>query len=945
MGRLKILAREAPPQAWSKLLEKLVSEALDRYGYRRECTLRISATGMDLEMEGKHLASGSPFYAECNYRETAVTALELQAFYGKYMAQWHKNNKCHGLLTALPGIDSGARKFYQEHLEKNPQVTVRLYEEKDVLKAITDKPDIARPNKIARRIARQTGTPGDCFLLYTEKGFFWAQHIIPADSSVAGRVAIFDSKGNSLSDRPTLDYLTRLYPEIGADDNIGGSNPAARQPGLFQDADEIVEMQAGSECFAYRLPAAPQYFVGRRSYLEELDAFANNVVGRKTSCRGIVFEAPPGWGKSSLVLAWVDRLRAKGHLAISIDTRSLSSPRSILRVANAVVRRFEEFGGRLQFAGEAKPFVRFEDAARAMLQIGQALEGSGKLLLVVFDQFEHIFFQPDILQRLQDLFQKISDAQTNVVLGLAWNTDPIGLSEALPDAPGKTFTDLSQHIFLNIFTAKETDALVEKLKDELRQPVKKNLRFHLTEFSQGYPWLLKILCRRVIDLHQAGVRQSDIARRLVSVEALFQEDLDSLPPETAATLRRIARAGPLRMLESSQDYDSEAVQSLSRQGHLIRIGNTYDVYGEIFKAFLAGGSVPVKDSFLLLAKIEQVLWATKILQKSNGVLEASKLKAHAALSAQSFYRVIRDLNLLELAKTDNDTIFLKVPFPETTKDFEVSWRRYLRSRLQNNRQVHKLLTALADNNSLTITEVSGMLETLCSYMSAPRQVWLTCARTLAQWMDAADLALLDSTNRMLIRYDPETEIREHHLLLPKRDGTRMPQIQYAPVESMATRLVQALQSDRSVDWTGFKKNTIFRALATLEDLGFIQRKIRLIKVLPEGFEFVSHPEKRPRLFARGALKLASFAAFIEILNARKNRSATLLALGLELRDKLGTNWKPGTAKTVAKIMLDWARHTKLAPGVFARARKGPIKGWKKKRDTQMPLFSNNNKRS
>ncbi|MFH1993769.1 MAG: hypothetical protein ABIK98_15415 [Pseudomonadota bacterium] len=943
MGRLKILAKEGCPRTGSKLLEKLIFEVLGRYGYRPNRTLRISDAGLDIEMEGKHSASGSPFYAECSYRETAVTALELQAFYGRYMTRWHQNNECHGLFAALPGIDNAARKFYQEHLEKNPQVTFRLYEEKQILKALTDTLDVVRPDTIARRIARKTGTPGDCFLLFTEKGFFWAQHVIGHGSGAARRIAIFDPKGNVLADTPILDYLTRLYPELGDDDSIAVSSPTARQPGLFQDAGEIIEMQAGSECFEHRLPAAPRHFVGRRSYLEELDAFATNVVGRKTSCRGIVFAAPPGGGKSSLALAWIDRLRAKGHLAISIDTRSVSSPRSILRVANLVFRRFEDFCGQLQFAGDARPFARFEDAAEALLQIGQALEGNGKLMIIVFDQFEHVFSQPDIIQRLQDLLQKISDAQTNAVLGFAWNMDPVGLSAPWPDDPEKIITSFSKHISLDIFTAKESDELIDKLSEEIRQPVKKDLRFHLAEFSQGYPWLLKILCRRVIDLRQAGVPQSDIPRRLLSVNALFQEDVDRLPPETAATLRRIARAAPIRMLESSQHYDSEAVQGLIHQGHVIRIGNTYDVYGEIFKDFLTGRGAPVKDRFLLLAKIDQVLWATKILQKSNGVLGASKLKAHAALSATSFYRVIRDLNLLGLAKTDNDAIILEVRFPETTKDFEVSWRRHLRSRLQSNRQVLNLLTALKNNNSLTIADVSGILETLCAYMSAPRQAWLTYARILAQWMDAADLALLDSRNRKLIHYDAETEIREHHLLLPKRHGTRTPQIQYAPVESVAARLVQALRSDGSVDWKGFKKNTILRALATLEDLGFIQRKARLIKVLPEGLEFGSHPEKRPRLFARAALQLASFAAFMEILNARKNKSATLLALGLELRNKLGANWKQSTATTVAKIMLDWARNSQLAPGVFARARRGPIKGWKKKKDTQMPLFSERHK--
>jgi hypothetical protein len=37
-------------------------------------------------------------------------------------------------------------------------------------------------------------------------------------------------------------------------------------------------------------------------------------------------------------------------------------------------------------------------------------------------------------------------------------------------------------------------------------------------------------------------------------------------------------------------------------------------------------------------------------------------------------------------------------------------------------------------------------------------------------------------------------------------------------------------------------------------------------------------------------------------------------------------------------MLDWARHAKLAPGVFTEIRKGPITGWKNKEDRQMSLF-------
>jgi len=109
-------------------------------------------------------------------------------------------------------------------------------------------------------------------------------------------------------------------------------------------------------------------------------------------------------------------------------------------------------------------------------------------------------------------------------------------------------------------------------------------------------------------------------------------------------------------------------------------------------------------------------------------------------------------------------------------------------------------------------------------------------------------------------------------------------------------------------------------------------------VLPKGKEFVSNPDRRAPLFAQGALQLISFSRFLKILESHQAKGSTLLKLGLELCDDLGANWKNSTAETMAQIMLDWARHAKLAPGVFAEIRKGPITGWKKKEDRQMSLF-------
>jgi hypothetical protein len=84
--------------------------------------------------------------------------------------------------------------------------------------------------------------------------------------------------------------------------------------------------------------------------------------------------------------------------------------------------------------------------------------------------------------------------------------------------------------------------------------------------------------------------------------------------------------------------------------------------------------------------------------------------------------------------------------------------------------------------------------------------------------------------------------------------------------------------------------------------------------------------------------LRSFSVFTEILKSKQTMGSTLSELGQDLRERLGVNWKQSTSESLAKIMLNWARHANLAPGAFKKIRKGPIKGWKKKKDYQLSLF-------
>jgi len=202
-------------------------------------------------------------------------------------------------------------------------------------------------------------------------------------------------------------------------------------------------------------------------------------------------------------------------------------------------------------------------------------------------------------------------------------------------------------------------------------------------------------------------------------------------------------------------------------------------------------------------------------------------------------------------------------------------------------------------------------------------------------MDYADLAIFNIKEKEITPYEPGRDIRERHLLLPKRRGAATPRIQYKPIEDIIIRIVTAIKGDGVVDWTGLKRSTIFKALGTLEDLGFIVRKHRSIQVTRKGMEFVDSPEKRPELFTEGAQRLDMFSVFVMLLDIFKEDGLSESELADKLKEELHQNWKKGTAEINVKIMLNWVKYTKFAPLAYRLREKRAVS---KKNTKQLSLI-------
>jgi len=923
MGKIQIAASGSTvserANSRGKLFEKIISVVLRCHGYEIDEKPNVNYAGMEIDIVGHSALTGIPLYAECKCYETDIESKHIQNFFGKYMSRWLRDKRCQGLMVVIPRLNSHAKGFYDENCSSQKEIAFGLLQEKEVFEALVKSNIVVSEDVCKERIPIQAGTAGETQLLYTDIGVFWGQLVIPPGSGTPTQLVLMDNGGKVVTDNGVVAQLLTLFRHFSEFKLLQDPIVAKSSGELPLPGEEVVEVRGSSAPFEYQFPAAPQFFVGRQAALDDVLNLANDVIAKRTSSRGVLLEANSGLGKSSTVLSAVDLLRKRGHFAIAIDSRSASSSTFILRAINYAVRKYLEDADLT--LGDVSPDVTgFDGAAETLITLGRALEKNSKCGFIFFDQFENIFFLPETLRRIRDIHLRIGDAQTNVILGFAWKTDLIGSTNDFPYKLRASIADTSKKIPLDTFSEDEIKSVLDKLESELSTKLRKDLRFFISEFSQGYPWLITKLCSHVKSQLEVGKTQSSMASSLLNVEELFRDDLRGLSAEEDHTLKQIARKVPIAVPDLGEEFDPEVVQSLVHRRLLVRIGNKYDVYWDIFRDYLNSGKVPVQQNFILRMQPGRIIGLASDLSKRPAGFSLEEFRKHSGHSETSFINVLRELKVLALVQINAERIVSAIKYTDDDR-LTSDLRNHIRERLLKNRLVQIAVSEVESAATLPKNEVSAILARACPYIAATKKTWGLYAHTLSDWADYADILFYNVKTGALSKRSAQAEIRERPALSRRRgSGLVVPAIQVDPIILALERIVAALRRRTSIDWSKFKPSTKRKAVVSLEDLGFIKRKEKSIQVFASSMEFVDNPDRRAALFAERALRMPAFKSFIDILNACDERLSHA-DLATRLTDVLKTGWKAGTGTTTVKIMLDWARYSDLAPLNFKGTRR------------------------
>lgn len=926
MEKIKIIASgDSEPKKANKrgkLFEELVAKILSYHGYEVETKItNVNFAGMEIDVVGKNKISGTPLYAECKCYKSELESKYIQTFFGKYMTQWFKDKTSHGIFLALPGINSHAKGFYTENCENNNEITFKVFQEDDVIKFIIDSNLSKRPQQSLSTIVEKYGNVGDSIIVYSEIGLFWIQFIIPLGSGLPTSYVIIDSNDYLITNKETIEKIVPLLPEL--DDFELIINDVNKSTKIIEKDifDEIVEIKGSSSCFEYQFPASPQFLIGRKDVIEDSMNFVENVVLKKTTCRTILYEAHSGWGKSSVILSIIEKLRQLGHFSLSIDSRSANTTKFLLKSIEYIFTKFKD---RDTVFNNLNYLTGYEGAYEALIKLGRDLEEKRKVLFIFFDQFENIFYHQDILSKITQLCLKISDAQTNIIFGFAWKTDLIGLTREFPYKDRDIILDSSIKIKLNKFTEVETNIFLEKLAKELRSNIRKDLKFILSESSQGYPWLLKKLCAHVINLRATGTSQMEIVRGLLNVSELFENDLKGLSTDEERTLHEIAKLAPASLSEIGDDFKHDVIQSLMHRRLIVKVANKYDIYWDIFRDYLNTGTIPIQEHYMLRSKVGSILKIISILNENNGKMNIEEIRKKVGYSSDNtFYNPARDLRVLDIVELNGKQLVLRIKQTADKIESAKILTNHLKEKLLRNRTINLLVSQIDEANELKIDDVSLILKNSFPYISANQNTWDTYANIIMDWMDIADLALLDKHNKSISKYVSTSHIKERLLNPPKqRKAGKYPLIQFNPVVQVAQRICKALEIQQSIDWSGLSRSTVNKALAVLVDMKLIERKSQSIIVMNECKIFANNQNKRLEIAINAVKKMDYFNIFLELLNEYENNPKSQQELAILFRKRIDAGWKISTSEVNIKILFNWARKLNLAPPAFAKGLRG-----------------------
>ncbi|MGE3279553.1 MAG: restriction endonuclease [Alphaproteobacteria bacterium] len=638
-----------------RVLAKFAQRFLETQNYK--VTEEVRLTGTEVDLLATELSTGERIFVECKAHRSTISSEVLYKILGNVTAR----NFSSGWLISTYSLGKDAKGVRHEWEQRPTEERRRLqiYEPADLVRRLIAATVVIEPSYLERPIGLRFSDA--VYLLLSPIGEFWALLVLDQTTGIREAAILYDARTGA---RITADYV--LDTIAGTDTTLAPLNwlAGAREQQdedverLHRELQSIVQVPIAEHWADYR-PARPQDFVGRDQLQKDVFEFFSHIRSSQSRTRLFAIKAPSGWGKSSCVLKIAARAHNHRHrprtFVFAVDSRAASSKRFgelalFTAVREAIKAKFVEHPEEFTFGGADNPF-----STDTMKSILGALKQQDKLICLIFDQFEELLYKAElepVFDEIRSLCNAVDEAQENVVIGFSWKTDGTIPPEHKAYHLWHSLADRRLEFELTPFSINEVATALNRFAAELGQPLVPQLRRLLQDHCQGYPWLLKKLCIHILDLVRAGMDQSDVLVRSLSIQELFKKDIERLTSVEYACIKQISQESPAEFFKIINIYGDEVVNNLLDKRLIIRSGPRLSIYWDIFRDYVLTERVPyIPVTYIPQANLSSYMAGVKLLLRERQI-SYDDLAAELRIAKGTADNVVRDLVMIGHAEAN-----------------------------------------------------------------------------------------------------------------------------------------------------------------------------------------------------------------------------------------------------------------------------------------------------
>jgi len=712
------------------LFEKLLAEYLSKNGY--DMKIRQKHNSLEYDLEGNSKTTQLKIIGEAKAYIEPISAQTLSAFAGKLLSLGLFEKKIQGLFLSTSPLTPDAKDYFN----KIKEFGINCYTGEELFHKIIECFNLPTRELVYNKTIELRYNPLFDFILTTDYGY---KKLVIASKEAAMTPScflVFDNNLNLINDNAVLKTfknikeLRDLKYICESEMRNTLSNNRIIQSGLI----------IGKDWTDYRLPAAPEFFIGRKDLITQIISY---ITVDHSDSRVIQIKSRSGVGKSSILALLSEKLMKMDCLVELHDARDIKSTVDIF----SVIGRFAEMSSLPQ------NFLEVEYRLKEMIK-------SEKTYVFMVDQFESTFMQSDIFTAYETMAKIICSINMNIYFCLGRKNDQLTTYDDSMISLSQ-LNSLSKNYELSDFTKEEAKELLDKINENNAKKISKDVLAYVLEFAQGFPWLLKRTMFHIIKL-TSSITQKQLIDTGLMLDDLFEEELDGLEEIEKEYLAKICAKLPadFHKLHTLFEEDALLPKMLDKftQVRLLRLsGSTYDTYNDVFKEYLVYQKLPeFKHRHIFRQQPNSTMsFFAKISNKDKFTL--SQLSKSLNTSEKSLANYIKECRNLGLIKKDND--YWRIP--KNIKDMYIQGHlgMHIRRQVQNNELV-SIVIKLLNTKSITNDELTKIIKTNSPYVEASDATWNLYSKALIAWLAASKLAMCDKQGLISIEDSSKIDLSE-----------------------------------------------------------------------------------------------------------------------------------------------------------------------------------------